>query len=93
MVDDVADGADGADVAACLDAADRALTKLQAESRRRQAELKAIAADLPAVTSRRVVVKELAVSVRDAPDTGTVAARTLSKIVRLPGELVARLRS
>ncbi|MFN3255084.1 MAG: hypothetical protein ACE37B_05275 [Ilumatobacter sp.] len=89
MVDDVADEAE---VAARLDAADRALAELQADSRRRQAELKAIAADLPAVTSRRVVIKELAVSVRDAPDKGTVATRTLSKIARLPGEFIARLR-
>ena len=65
---------------------------LQRESRERQAELRSIADDLPAATSRRVLIVQMLTSVREAPNRLEVVTRTLAKIARLPADFVRRLR-
>ena len=69
------------------------IEELQRESRERQAELKSIADGLPAVTSRRTVIRAMVVSIGDAPDRLEVVRRTLAKLARIPADLVRALRS
>jgi hypothetical protein len=74
-------------------AIEQQLDDLEAQSRARQAELRELAAALPAAMSRRMLVKQMLHSVRDAPDRGTVVKRTANKIVRTPAELLRRVRN
>lgn len=78
--------ADPAEVEARLDALER-------ESQERRAELRRLAADLPAATSRRAYLSAMVRGVADAPDKPTVAKRVLLKIVRTPADLVRSRRS
>jgi hypothetical protein len=66
------------------------LEELRIASSTRQAEVRALAAELPAATSRRRLIKEMTVSVTSAPDRSTVIRRTVSKIARTPVELLRR---
>lgn len=68
------------------------LDALELESKRRRAELRAIAAALPEATSRRALVRSLASDLRNAPDRGLVAKRVVLKLLRLPSDLVRRAR-
>jgi len=78
--------ADSSDVASRLD-------ELQRESQARQAELRALAADLPQATSRRAVLASMWRSIVDAPDKPTVLRRVTLKLLRAPADLVRSLRS
>lgn len=82
----------GADATARLAAVEAELDALQRESRERHAELRDLAAALPAATSRRAVVSEMARSVRDAPDRTTVVRRVVTKVARTPLDLLRRRR-
>lgn len=69
------------------------LDELQRESQARRAELRALAAELPEVTSRRALVSSMLRSVADAPDKPLVAKRVVLKVARTPSDVVRRLRS
>ncbi len=69
------------------------LLELRDESAARSAELRALAAELPQVTSRRAQLKAIAASVAKAPDRPTVAKRALLKALRTPRDLVRKLRA
>jgi hypothetical protein len=64
-----------------------ALDRLQAESEARRAELREIAAQLPATVSRTALLRSMAVDLRHAPDKGMIARRGLRKIGRVPRRL------
>lgn len=69
------------------------LDELQRESEQRRADLRALAAELPAATSRRALVKSMTVSVLRAPDKPMVAKRVALKVARTPVDLVRRVRA
>jgi len=77
--------ADPSDIAARLDA-------LEAESKVRRDELKALAASLPEATSRRAYLSAMVRGIADAPDKPTVARRAVTKVLRAPADLVRALR-
>ena len=66
------------------------LGQLRAESRTRQAELARIAAELPAVASRRAIVAEMLRDLTRAPEKATVLRRVVVKILRTPADLLRR---
>lgn len=69
------------------------LDELQRESQERRAELRALAAELPEVTSRRALVSSMFRSVAEAPDKPLVAKRVVLKVARTPSDVVRRLRT
>lgn len=71
---------------------ERRLDALEQESNERRAELRAIAASLPEMTSRRALVRSLAADLRGAPDRVLVAKRVVLKALRTPADLVRRTR-
>lgn len=74
------------------DLLDGLLDELQRESIARQEALRDIAAQLPAATSRRAMVRAMVHSVATAPDKPTVARRVALKILRAPSDLWRRVR-
>ena len=66
------------------------LDELQRESEERRAELRALAAELPAVSSRRALVRSMFDSVVQAPNKPLVAKRVVLKALRTPGDLARR---
>lgn len=74
-------------------AIERRLDELERESQERRAELRALAAELPAATSRRAYLRSMVTGVIDAPDKPQVAKRVASKVLRTPADLVRRLRA
>ena len=76
-----------------LAAVQRRLDELQQESQARQAELRALAAQLPEATSRRALVRSMVSSVVHAPNRPQVAKRVVLKIARTPSDLLRRWRS
>lgn len=74
-------------------AIEQRLDELQRESQERRAELRALAAELPAATSRRALVRSMTTSVLQAPDKPQVAKRVALKAARTPVELVRRVRA
>jgi hypothetical protein len=76
-----------------LAAIEQRLDELQRESEARRAELRALAARLPAATSRRALVRSMASSVVRAPDKRRVAKRVMLKVARTPVDLVRRSRA
>jgi C4-dicarboxylate-specific signal transduction histidine kinase len=76
-----------------LAAIEQRLDELQRESEARRAELRALAARLPAATSRRALVRSMASSVVHAPDKPLVAKRVMLKVARTPVDLVRRSRA
>jgi hypothetical protein len=66
------------------------LDELQRESEERRAELRALAAQLPVVTSRRALVRSMVGSIVHAPDKPLVAKRVVLKVLRTPGDLARR---
>lgn len=69
------------------------LDELQRESENRRAELRSLAAQLPAATSRRALVRAMASSVLRAPDRPMVAKRAVLKLLRSPADAVRRVRA
>ena len=69
-----------------------ALNDLQRESQARQAELRAIAAQLPATVSRTATLKAAIHDLRRAPDKGMIVTRGFRKVLRIPHGIVRRLR-
>ncbi len=69
------------------------LDELERESQERRAELRALAAELPAATSRRAYLRSMVTGVLDAPDKPQVAKRVVLKIARTPVDLVRRVRA
>ena len=67
------------------------LDVLEAESRARRAELQAIAAELPAVVSRRALARSVASDLWHAPNKGEIAGRGLRKLLRAPGAVWRRM--
>ena len=80
---------DRVDVAAI----EQRLDELERESQARQAELRALAAELPAATSRRAYLRSMVTGMVEAPDKPQVAKRVALKIARTPVELVRRVRA
>ena len=74
-------------------AIEQRLDELQRESQERRAELRALAAELPAATSRRALVRSMVASVTHAPDKKLVAKRAVLKVARTPTDLVRRVRN
>jgi hypothetical protein len=68
------------------------LDALEAESKERRTELRAIAAALPEATSRRALLRSLVTDLRSAPDRRLVAKRVVLKLLRLPSDVVRRAR-
>lgn len=62
----------------------RTLDELEAEANARRTELRAIAAQLPAVMSRRALGRAVLVDLRRSPNKGAIARRGVSKVVRAP---------
>lgn len=75
-----------------VDTIEQRLDELQRESQERRAELRALAAALPEVTSRRALVSSMFRSVAEAPDKPLVAKRVALKVARTPADLVRRAR-
>ena len=67
------------------------LDELHAESAERAAELRRIAANVPAVMSRRTVLVAMLGDLRRAPDRWTVLRRVVSKVGRLPAEMLRKV--
>lgn len=72
-------------------AIEQRLDELQQESELRRAELRELAARLPAATSRRQMLRSMVVGIAEAPDKPMVAKRVVLKLLRTPGELVRRV--
>ena len=68
------------------------LDELQRQSQERQAELRALAVDLPQATSRRAVLAVMWRSIIEAPDKTVVAKRVALKACRAPADLIRSLR-
>lgn len=68
------------------------LDALERESQERRAELRAIAASLPEATSRRALFRSLAADFRNNPDRTLAVKRIVLKVLRLPADLVRRIR-
>lgn len=83
---------ENASLRARVEAAERLLDELQAESLQRRAEVRELVADVPAVVSRRAVVRELVAGAVHHPDKAGVAARAVRKLGRAPRKLVRILR-
>ena len=66
------------------------LDELQHESQARRAELRALAVDLPAATSRRAMVRAMVGSIVHAPDKPMIAKRAVLKVLRTPADLFRR---
>ena len=66
------------------------IDELREASRQREAELRDIAAELPAAVSRRAVLSAMARDLRSVPDRGSVAKRVVAKVARTPSDLAAR---
>jgi hypothetical protein len=69
------------------------LTALERESDARRAELRALAAQVPAAVSRREVVRRAVDDLVRAPDKWGIARRGLRKLARAPRALWRRLAS
>lgn len=72
-----------ADLEARLDA-------LEAESKARRAELRALLEQLPQATSRRLLVTQMTREILTAPDRVSVAKRGVLKIARTPTAVYRR---
>ena len=66
------------------------LDELEAESKARRDELKALAAALPEATSRRMYLTAMAKGIATAPDKPTIVRRVVMKVLRTPTDLVRR---
>jgi len=62
--------------------AEARLDELQRESERRRAELREIAAQLPAAMSRRAILRSIVVDIRCAPNKGVIVKRAVRKLGR-----------
>ena len=69
------------------------LDELQRESDERRAQLRALAAELPAATSRRALVRSMVAGIVDAPDKTLIAKRAALKVARTPSDLMRRVRA
>ena len=74
-----------------LDGIEDRLTALEQASHERRAELRRLAAQLPAAVSRRALLVEAARDLRRAPNKTDIARRGLAKLTRLPAALVRRI--
>ncbi len=70
---------------------DALLDGIQRESEQRRRALQALAAELPAVQSRRVVVVAMLRDVRATANVKDIAARAGRKLLRAPRAIVRRL--
>jgi len=84
--DAVHPGLDPQEIAARLDALERA-------SDERRAELRAVLDDLPAALSRRSLVSAAIADARSAPDKGAIVTRGLRKAGRMPAAAWRRVRA
>jgi hypothetical protein len=71
---------------------DERLRALEVASDQRSAELKSLAAEFPAVISRRSLLASIAADLRIAPNKGDIVVRGSRKLLRLPRALVRNLR-
>jgi hypothetical protein len=62
------------------------LDELQRESELRRAELREIAAQLPAAMSRRAILRSIAADLRRAPGKSDIVTRAVRKVGRMPGK-------
>lgn len=70
----------------------RALDQLEAESNERRAELRRIAAELPATMSRRALVRSVVADARRSEHKGAIVRRALAKVARAPLHALKRLQ-
>lgn len=84
--DAVHPGLDPQEIAARLDALERA-------SDERRAELRAVLDDLPAALSRRALISAALTDLRAAPNKGAIQTHGLRKIGRIPGAAWRRTRA
>lgn len=68
----------------------RKLDELEAEANARRAELRAIAAQLPATISRRALLRAVVTDLRHSPNKGAIVKRAVSKVVRAPLHVAKR---
>lgn len=83
---------DTADAPATVDPSDE-LRRLRAESEARTAELREIAAQLPAVVGRRAMLKALMGDALANPNKGEAARRAWARIERAPSWLRHRIEA
>jgi hypothetical protein len=67
------------------------LVALERASDERRAELRRLAADVPAAVSRRSLLVGAVRDLKTAPNKGDIVRRAARKIVRLPASLLRRL--
>lgn len=82
-----------ADAGADADEVDRLLADLQRASEERTAELKAIAAQLPAVVGRRAMIRALLGDLRANPHKAALARQGLAKLTATPRRARRELRA
>lgn len=72
-------------------AIEQRLDELQRASQERRAELRALAAEVPAATSRRALLRSMTASLIGVPDKSLVAKRAALKLARTPADLLRRV--
>lgn len=70
----------------------RRLDQLEIESNERRAELRRLAAELPAAISRRSLLRALVADLRHAPEKRQIARRAAAKLGRAPRAVLRRAR-
>jgi hypothetical protein len=70
----------------------RRLDELETQSNARRDELKAIAAQLPEVISRRALVRAVIDDLRHSPQKGAIARRAAFKVTRAPMHAAKRVQ-
>jgi chromosome segregation ATPase len=83
--------AENAALRARVESAEQALAALKIEAQERRAEVRSLAADLPAAMSRRAVVAGLLRDVVHHPDKPGVVKRAIAKLGRAPRKLARML--
>lgn len=82
-----------ADVNPGEDAVIARLDELQRESEQRTAELREIAAQLPAVVGRRAMIRTLVGDAALNPNKREIVRRAFGRLARMPRAVLRRLRS
>lgn len=83
--------AENAELRARVESAEQALAALKIEAQERRAEVRTLAADLPAAMSRRAVLGGMFRDVVHHPDKPGVVRRAIAKLGRAPRKLARTL--
>ena len=68
------------------------LALIEAESNARREELRRIAAELPAIVSRRALVRAMVNDFRASPNKGAIVRRSISKLLHAPLHAAKRVQ-